>query len=90
MIFHIRSNAHLMAKNILQDASSDCGAAVQNMDHLFFGCPLYGPYSDRLILSLCKAGIDHDANIATIAFSGNAATHSALVCFVRDTNIKIG
>lgn len=87
--FHTCTNAHLTDKNILSDASCECGEEIQDADHLFFRCPLHKPHSDRLILDLRKDAVDHGTDAASVAFSENVAAYRALARFISDTGVRI-
>lgn len=86
---HTGTNAHLTDKNILNNAACDCGAEQQDVNHLFFNCPIYKTHSDKLLLDLHRTGIDHNCDINAIAFTDQFAAFQALWCFVQSTKIRI-
>lgn len=87
--FHTHSRAHMTEKNITQEPSCDCGAERQDVQHLFFGCPLFRSNSDKLILDLHRAGIGGFTDVEEIAFSENIKAYQALQRFVTETGIWI-
>lgn len=86
---HTGTNAHLAEKNIIRDASCECGAESQSADHLFFYCSRFDSHSDALILDLHRVELGHVRNIVDIAFSGDLTAYNAIWRFVQNTKIRL-
>lgn len=85
--FHMHTKAHLTDKNFIDNPSCTCGAALQDLDHLFFNCPQLNSHSAKLILALHRAGINPNDTITDVAFSDNTKAFRALRRFVLDSKI---
>ncbi|XP_025153798.1 uncharacterized protein LOC112588365 [Harpegnathos saltator] len=49
---HVATGLHLMDKNIIDDATCECGWSNRDLEHILFRCPIFAKESDSLLLRL--------------------------------------
>lgn len=81
---HVNSNEYLADKNIVDSPLCSCGAAIQNVEHIFFHCTNHTTENCKLKIDLFKAGIDPSLTITDIAFTNNEKAFKLLGAFLKD------
>lgn len=81
--FHTRCNAHLNDKGIVESPACECGAQLQDIEHVFLNCPLNEEESARLITKIYSGGLPD--NVCDIAFGDSPRGYWALADFVART-----
>ncbi|XP_020297469.1 uncharacterized protein LOC109861999 [Pseudomyrmex gracilis] len=86
---HMAVNEHLHDKCIVDSAACPCGHPIQDINHLFFYCPVNKIATDKLLLDLFHSGFSPPYSVVDIAFSNNIQAMFALLTFTNSTNISV-
>ncbi|XP_020297733.1 uncharacterized protein LOC109862184 [Pseudomyrmex gracilis] len=66
---HTAVNLHLKRKGIVASSECPCGHPVQDVNHVFFQCPMYKDHSDKLVIDLYHNGFSPPYSVEEVAFS---------------------
>lgn len=81
--FHTRCNAHLNDKGIVESPACECGAQIQDIEHIFLHCPMNKEESVRLVTKIYSSELPDSEY--EIAFDDMPCGYWALADFITRT-----
>lgn len=85
--FHVRTNQHLFDKNIIAEPACPCGCPSQDIEHVFFHCPLHTEESSKLIIDLHKLG--YGPPMEDLIFEEDPRIFNILTQFIKNCKLDI-
>lgn len=86
---HYSLNASLYRCNIIQDPSCHCGHPLQDVDHIFWHCPLFSVPREALIKQLLQHKIQPPFQIQDILRTPTLGVVNSIHSFIKKTGIHI-